>query len=297
MSKKSNVDVGLALSYKFEPVTITYTEHDVILYALGVGEGKNFTDQKCLRFTYENHPNFSPLPTMAVVICSGLLGQVVSIPGLNINPMMLLHGEQYLEIRGPIPPAATLTSNAHVSSIYDKGRGALVNVDVTTFDQATGKEICWNQFSFFCRGIGGFGGDRGPAENAVPIPNRPPDAVHEEKTHPEQALLYRLTGDVNPLHADPEMAALGNFDRPILHGLCTFGFAGRAVLHHFCESEPSRFKAIRVRFSRHVFPGETIITEMWRVNPTRVVFQCRVKEREGIVLSNAYVELATPAKL
>jgi len=291
-----SVNVAQALAHKFEPSTTTYTERDVILYSLGVGEGRDATDPRTLRFTYENHIEFSPLPTMAVVLPSSVLSQIMTVKGLTFNPMMLLHGEQYLELRGPIPPAATLTSHAHISGVYDKGRGALVLVDVITKDES-GKEICFNQLSLFIRGIGGFGGDRGPAENVVEIPKRAPDAVREEKTHPEQALLYRLSGDLNPLHVDPEMAAMGGFDRPILHGLCTFGFAGRAILHQFCGSDPSRFKSIKVRFAKHVFPGETVVTEMWRVNPTKVVFQCRVKEREGIVLSNAYATIAEPAKL
>jgi len=292
-----NVDVAQALNFKFQSASSSYTERDTILYALGVGEGKNATDPKSLRFTYENHSDFSPLPTMAVCFLGPFLEQVISVPGLTFNPMMLLHGGQYLELRAPLPPAATLVSEGRLTSIYDKGSGALVTIHITTKDKATGKELCFNEISLFIRGIGGFGGDRGPSEPAIEIPKRAPDAVVEEKTHPEQALLYRLSGDYNPLHADPEMAAMGNFDRPILHGLCSYGVAGRAVLHNFCGSDPTRFKAIKAKFVKHVFPGETIKTEMWKVSPSRIVFRCSVKEREGVVMNNAYVDIVPNANM
>ena len=155
----------------------------------------------------------------------------------------------------------------------------------------SGEEIAYNELTSVVRGAGGWGGDRGPTTEANPAPDRKADAVVEEKTHPNQALLYRLSGDINPLHADPNFATTFGFEKPILHGLCTFGFAARAVIKAFSKGDPRYFKSIKVRFADSVFPGETLVTEMWKEGDGKVVFRTKVKERDKVVLSNAAVDL------
>ena len=281
------------IGHEFEPIVFNYTERDVCLYALGVGVPTNPTDQNELQFVYElSTKGFKALPTFAVLYPGKLIDVLMSgkIGMIEFNPMMLVHGEQYLEIRKPVPSAAQITCYPKVANVYDKGSGMLLTTETTCRDES-GEDVAFSRSSMFIRGLGGFGGERGPASDANTPPDRPPDAVQTEHTLPQQALIYRLSGDINPLHADPDMAAVGGFEKPILHGLCTFGFAGRAVLKHFGDNDPARFKSIKVRFSKHVFPGETLITEMWKDTDTRVVFRCKVAERDEIVLSNAVVEL------
>jgi 3-hydroxyacyl-CoA dehydrogenase/3a,7a,12a-trihydroxy-5b-cholest-24-enoyl-CoA hydratase len=281
-----------AIGFEFAPTTTSYDEGDLSLYALSVGAAVDALDPAELQFVYElNRDGFRALPTYAVTFPFSLLWQITGVPGLRFNPALLLHGEQYLALKRPLPTKATVTNTARIANIYDKGSGALVLLDVHTADE-TGNELAYNQVSLFIRGIGGFGGERGPSSAAEPLPDRAPDATHRQRTNDNQALLYRLSsGDHNPLHADPAFAAAGGFDRPILHGLCTFGFAGRAVLRHFVGNDPARIGSIRARFTRHVFPGETLVTEMWAAAPGRVLFQCKAAEREEVVLSNGVVEL------
>ena len=294
MSTSAAVDLDQILSYEFEPFQFRYTERDVSLYALGVGAPADPLDQQELQFVYElSGAGFKVLPTFAVLFPSRMIDVLLtgSLPGLIFNPMMLLHGEQYLEINKPLTTSGVVTCHPKVSNVYDKGSGALVITDVPCYDE-NGQQIAFNQSSMFIRGIGGFGGERGPSGEMNVPPDRPPDAVMSERTSERQALLYRLSGDTNPLHADPMMAALGNFEKPILHGLCSFGFAARAVLKHFCGNDPARFKSIKVRFVKHVFPGEMLVTEMWREG-NQVIFRCKVGERDAVVLSNAAVEIAS----
>lgn len=284
------IEVEQVLGSRLGPTSYEYDDRDVILYALGIGAARDPLDPQELAFTYEGK-GFKLLPTFAVTFPAGMTLSLASLAGLKFNPMMLLHGEHYLEVMQPLPTAAHVTSHGRISQVYDKGSGALIMVDVTSVDEA-GETLAFNQSSLFIRGLGGFGGDSGPSTSRLNLPpEREPDVVHEEAIPANQALLYRLSGDRNPLHADPAMAAQGGYERPILHGLCTFGFAARAVIKHFADNDPHRFKSIKTRFARHFFPGETLITEMWAVDDGAVVFRCKVAERDEFVLTNARIEL------
>ncbi|MDZ4277501.1 MAG: MaoC/PaaZ C-terminal domain-containing protein [Dehalococcoidia bacterium] len=263
--------------------TFEYTDREVILYALGVGAT---TDE--LPFVYEK--DLKVLPTFGVIAAFPVMmsmGQVI-----ELNPAMVLHGDQRIELKAPIPASGKLTTKGKISAIWDKGSGAVVVVDSQTQDES-GAVLFANTASLFVRGEGGFGGERGPSASGKNVPaERSPDHTVEYKTSPDQAALYRLSGDRNPLHIDPEFAKLGGFDRPILHGLCTFGFAGRAVLHACCGSDPARLKDFEARFSGVVFPGETIVTDIWQEPSGRYVFQARTAERGEPVISNAAATVA-----
>ena len=284
--------VDQVLGYEFEPTMFTYGDREVILYALGIGAAKDPLDPNELALVYEGSPQgFKVFPTFAVTFPSGRGLRLMDIQGLKFNPMMLLHGEQYLEIIKPLPANAEITNHGRITQVYDKGAGALILIEVTSKDDL-GETIAINESAVFIRGLGGFGGDRGPSTSHVNSPpDREPDVVFQEPVPANQALLYRLAGDRNPLHADPEMAAIGGFDRPILHGLCTFGFAARAVLKTFGDDNPARFKSIKTRFARHFFPGETLATEMWETGDSAILFRCKAVERNEYVITNAKVEL------
>lgn len=209
----------------------------------------------------------------------------------NFSPMMLLHGEQYLEVRKyPIPTSARLISQGTLLEVVDKGNAAVLKNGVTTINAETGEELFYNEMTVFLRGCGGFGGqkkgaDRGASTAANKPPNRMPDVVVEEKTTEEQAAIYRLSGDYNPLHVDPAFAKMGGFKVPILHGLCFFGIAGKAVYEKF-----GPFKNIKVRFAGTVNPGQTLVTEMWKEGK-KIYFQTKVKETGKLAIGGAAAEL------
>jgi len=208
---------------------------------------------------------------------------------MQVNPAMVLHGEQAIEVPSPIPAAGTVVTTPTIKAVYDKGKGAVVVVATESVDEK-GKVLFRSQSSIFVRGEGGFGGDRGPSGDKNVPPDRAPDKSISYATLPQQALVYRLSGDMNPLHADPQFAAMGGFDRPILHGLCTYGHAGRAVLAAYCDNDPARLKSFEVRFSGVVFPGETITTDMWQVEPNKIVLTAKT-ERGQAVLTGAAAEI------
>jgi multifunctional beta-oxidation protein len=267
-----------AVGKELAATTYEYTDRDVMLYALGVG-----ATTADLPFVYEK--NLQVLPTFAVIPAFPALAGLARV--LEFNPMMVLHGEQRIDLRAPIPTKGKLTTNAKISAIYDKGSGAVVVVDAETKDES-GAVLFANMFSTFVRGEGGFGGERGPSATSRNVPpEKAPDYTVSHATSPDQATLYRLSGDRNPLHIDPEFAKLAGFDRPILHGLCTFGHVGRAILHACCDGDPARFKSFEVRFSGVVFPGETIVTDIWRESGDRVVVQAKTAERGEVVIANA----------
>ncbi len=283
------IDVDAALGYEFPPQYSNYDERDLALYALGVGAGR-----RELHYVYENATDFRALPTFGVVPALKMIFDMAkrgdTAPGLNYGFDRILHGEQYTELKRPLPPHAKLTHKTKVKDIFDKGKSAVVVTAITSYDE-TGSELIYNELTTFIRGAGGWGGERGPTTPRNAAPDRAPDAVVEERTSEDQALLYRLSGDINPLHVDPGFAKSFGFTRPILHGLCTFGFAARHVIKEMANNDPRYFKSIRVRFSDSVFPGETLVTEMWRESATTILFRCKVKERDRTVISNAAIEL------
>jgi len=269
-----------AVGKKLNPTTHTYTERDVMLYALGVGCGTGD-----LQFTYER--DLKVLPTFAVIPA---FPAMLNLGGaMAVNPAMVLHGEQRIELGGPIPTSGTVVTTPTIKAVYDKGKAAVVVVETESVD-GKGKHLFRATSSIFVRGEGGFGGDRGPSGPRNVPPDRKPDQSISYTTLPQQALIYRLSGDMNPLHADPDFAAMGGFDRPILHGLCSYGLAGRAVLAAFCGNDPTRLKSFEVRFAGVVFPGETLTTDMWQVAPGKVVLTARTER--GPALAEAAAEVA-----
>jgi acyl dehydratase len=248
-----------AIDVDSAPHDRSWTSKDALLYSVGVGAGIDDPLQE-LAFTTENTGGVPQqvLPTYAV-----LLAQVPGARRIgDFDPAMLVHAEQAFELHRPLPAEGTVRATSKVTGIYDKGKGALVVSEATAVDTETGEPVITSRSSAFIRGEGGFGGDRGPRDDWA-APDREPDHEVTYRTRPEQALIYRLSGDRNPLHTDPAFAARAGFERPILHGLCTYGVTGRALLHALAGSDPARFTSMSGRFSSPVMPGESLTTSIW----------------------------------
>ncbi|MGE5525859.1 MAG: MaoC/PaaZ C-terminal domain-containing protein [Rhodospirillaceae bacterium] len=281
-----NYDV--LINTKIDGLEHRYTDRDTILYALSVGLGHDPTDERQLRFVYEK--SLQALPTMATILAYpwGWLYR----PDTGITRGKHVLGAQGVRLYKPVTAAGHVIANLRVANIVDKGpdKGALVFTERDIRDAASGELICTVTTTMFCRADGGFGGPAGPVPAPIAIPQRVPDRVCDLPTIPQAALLYRLNGDRNLLHVDPSVAAKAGFRAPILHGLCTFGIAGHAVLQAFCDYDPSRMKSIDARFSAPVYPGEELRTEMWNTG-RQIAFRTSSIERNVVVLNHGIAEL------
>lgn len=287
------IDFDKTRAWQSGDVRHSYTHKDTILYALGIGIGADPLDPAQLRFTYEK--DLVTLPTMAAVLASpGFWMRERSELGIDFTK--LVHGEQSVQLHAPLPPAATLLGKSRVTRIVDKGegKGAVMHVEKTLTDEASGQLLATTEQVLFLRGDGGFSRHGGGDEAAPPLPATPetaPDLVLDLPTRPDAALLYRLSGDINPLHADPAFAAKAGFARPILHGLATFGVACHGLVKSFCDDDPTRLKAIRARLSAPVYPGETLRLEAWRLDGGALAFRGRLVERDVTVLTHGRAQL------
>jgi len=280
-------DAEQLMEYSIPEATQTLTRRDCMLYALGVGIGGDPTSADQLRFVYE--PELRAMPTMANVLAHPGFWMKAAATGMDWQ--RILHGEQKFTIYKPLPVEGTLVGHTRIKAIIDRGegRGAYVYLERRVSDEDSGDPVCTLEQTTVCRGDGGCGsiGEVERTRRAIPV--RDPDFVCDLATLPQAALLYRLSGDYNPLHADPEVARSAGYDRPILHGLCTFGVADHAILKSCCGYDPNRIRSTSVRFTAPVFPGETIRTEMWNTDGG-LSFRSRVVERDAVVLGSGWVE-------
>jgi acyl dehydratase len=287
------IDYRVVKAWVFDDVRCSYTARDSILYALSVGLGTDPTDPEQLRYVYEKE--LCAVPTMATVM--GAPGAWWRDPRTGADALKLVHGEQSLRLIRPLPPYGSLIAKNRVQSLSDKGegRGAIGVVLRDLIDEATGELVAQSRNVSFLRGDGGFsasGGVSDPLPDPLPaMPQGPADMTIDFPTLPQAALTYRLTGDLNPLHADPEIAAAAGFKQPILHGLCTYGIACHAVLRAVLSYNAARLRGIAVRFTAPVYPGEEIRFELWRADERTLRLRARVVTRDAIVLDNGVVEI------
>jgi acyl dehydratase len=270
------------------PVALSsWDADDVILYHLGIGAGIGKpTDLSELAYTYGRY--LKVLPSFGVIPAYDALLNINGFDGIDVDVSLVLHGEQDLVLHRPLPAVGDVENHARIAAVYDKGSAGLVVIEVESRDAAG--PLVTNRFGVFARGEGGFGGEATAPPPGNEPPDREPDAVVLSRTMSHQALVYRLSGDTNPLHADPEFAALAGFEVPILHGLCTYGIVCKAVVDELLDGDVDRVARYQVRFVGVVYPGETVVTSMWH-ETDRIVLSAATEERDEPVLSNAAIWL------
>jgi len=287
------LDYEICKNWTFPDLVHRYTERDTMLYALGLGFGQDPMDRGALRFVYEEA--LQAVPTMAAVM--GSPGIWWRDPKTGADAVKLVHGEQDVRVLRPLPVKGCVVARNRVVSLTDKGagKGAVAVVLRTLVDAASGDTVAESRNVTFLRGDGGFsahGGKSDPGPEPLPaMPERAADVEVDYATRPEAALIYRLSGDVNPLHADPGVAAKAGFDRPILHGLCTYGMAARAVIEQVLDHDAARLKRLALRFTSPVWPGETVRYELWREGAALLRLRASVDARQTVVLNNGVVEV------
>ncbi|GAA5804675.1 hypothetical protein HPULCUR_010178 [Helicostylum pulchrum] len=298
------VDVEKAVGHQFESEKVICNRRDFLLYALGVG-----VKEDELKYLYELDKEFAPLPTYPLALL--LKGNDFDVnlfkerangkgglPGMPYyDPNKIVHGEQSLEVFKPFPVnGGTFLAKKTCTGVYDKGSGMVIETQIDLYDEQSNVKYCSMVSKSFVRGYGGWNGPKGPKGVSYTPPKRNPDAVETFASTASQALIYRLSGDYNPLHADTELAPTIGFPKPILHGLCTYGACGHLIIKALADNEPTRFKSIEGRFSSPVFPGETVEVYMWKVDSKDpktqgVIFAAKVKERDVVVINNGYATL------
>lgn len=271
-----NVD---CVGFRSSPTTREWTEHESVLYALGVGCG---TEELSFCTDDTRDMPLRALPTMAVVLA--VPGPEIAKAMGDYDRKMLVHGSQTTVVHSPLPAAGTISYSSQIIGVYDKGSGAAVETRTSAVDAATDEPLFDNMSVAFIRGAGGWGGDRGPSGGKPATPDREPDHSVDFDIAANQSLIYRLSGDRNPLHSDPRFAAAAGFDRPILHGLCTYGFVGRALLTFACDGDVSRFRLMSARFVAPMYPGDRLTVAMWRVDEANTAFEGR-RNGEQLVIA------------
>jgi acyl dehydratase len=265
-----------AVGAKGEPRRASWTSDDCLLYALGIGAGVEDPVGRELEFTTENTAGVDQKVFPSMVVLHGFTatgGRSAMSEAGSYDPRMMVHGEQGIKLLRPVPTEGEVETVDEITGIYDKGKGAVVASKTVGTLVADGEPLYETTSSIFIVGEGGFGGDRGPTDKANVAPDRDPDYEVSATTRPDQALLYRLCGDRNPLHSDKQFSDVGGFPKPILHGLCTYGFTARLLLHTLCDSDPERFSGMDGRFSSPVMPGEKLTVKVWDEGDGHAIFQ------------------------